>query len=60
MMETKIKADLEFLLTKAYQLFLEDQIFHLMENSFYFQLVSGKELLNLHLNIVLFFIERIS
>lgn len=57
--EIKIEEGSGFLQIKVFQLSLEGLIFHLMDNYFYFQRGNGKRQINLQLNIVLFFTERI-
>lgn len=57
--EIKIEEDLEFLQIKVFRLSLEGLIFHQMANYFYYLRDNGKHQISLHLNIVLFFTERI-
>lgn len=58
--EIKKEVDLEYLQIKVYLHFLEDLIFHQMDNYFYYQLGNGKELTIQPHNSVHSYIVKIS
>jgi len=55
----KINLDLEYLLMRVFLPFLEDQIFHQMENYLSYQRDNGKNLLTMLHNFVDFYLEKI-